>query len=577
MMSIPRVVIAAPGSGHGKTSVATGLLGALRARGLKVSPHKVGPDYIDPGYHALAAGRPGRNLDPWLVGEDQIAPMFAFGARTPEPADIAVIEGVMGLFDGKSGQGGTSHGASNHGASNHGASNHGASNHGASNHGDFASTAHVAALLRAPVILVADAGGFSASAAALLHGFATWDPGTRVGGVIFNKVGSDYHEHLLREAAGAAGVPVLGVLRRRDQLTVPSRHLGLIPAAELGGPAADAVAALAAIVAGSVDLDAVVRLAHTAGPLPDQQDPSSERGRPSLPRPRIAVAAGPAFTFGYAEHPELLAAAGADVVTFDPLRDERLPGDVDGLVIGGGFPEEHAAGLSANEPLRAEVAALARAGAPVIAECAGLLYLARSLDGHPMCGVLDASAVMTGRLTLGYRDAVAAASSPLAAAGTRVHGHEFHRTVVEAAEGVEAVDAGQPAGAAPAWHWQRPGGAVTEGFVRGGVHASYLHTHWNGVPGAAERITAAARDYRNARSPGLPPDGGTWPVMIATPARPAGPVEPDLVIVQFMCWFSRRPVRRRRRHRRTECPRVRRPAGSLAELARREPCDHPFS
>jgi cobyrinic acid a,c-diamide synthase len=475
VVSIPRVVIAAPGSGHGKTSVATGLLGALRRRGMTVSPHKVGPDYIDPGYHALAAGRPGRNLDPWLVGEDQIAPMFIHGASTPAPAGIAVIEGVMGLFDGKSGHGGTSHGASNH--------------------GDFASTAHVAALLRAPVILVADAGGFSASAAALLHGFATWDPGTRVGGVIFNKVGSEYHEHLLREAAGAAGVPVLGVIRRRDQLTVPSRHLGLIPAAELGGPAVDAVAALAAIVADSVDLDAVVRLARTAGPLPDQQDPSSERGRPSLPRPRIAVAAGPAFTFGYAEHPELLAAAGAEVVTFDPLRDERLPSDVDGLVIGGGFPEEHAAGLSANAALRAEVAALARSGAPVIAECAGLLYLTRSLDGHPMCGVLDANATMTGRLTLGYRDAVAAASSPLAAAGTRVHGHEFHRTAVE------AVDAGQPAGAAaPAWHWQRPGGAVTEGFVRGGVHASYLHTHWNGVPGAAERITAAAREYRQGLS-----------------------------------------------------------------------------
>src|SRR5580704_11563271 len=229
MVTVPRVVIAAPGSGHGKTSVATGLLGALRARGLKVSPHKVGPDYIDPGYHALAAGRPGRNLDPWLVGEDQIAPMFAWGAATPEPADIAVIEGVMGLFDGFA-------------------------NHGSANHGDFASTAHVAWLLNAPVILVVDAHGSSASAAALLHGFATWDPGTRIGGVIFNKAGSPRHEELLRAAAAAAGVPVLGVLRRQEQVTVPSRHLGLIPAAELGGPAAEAVAALAALIAASVDL-----------------------------------------------------------------------------------------------------------------------------------------------------------------------------------------------------------------------------------------------------------------------------------------------------------------------------------
>jgi cobyrinic acid a,c-diamide synthase len=462
MVTIPRVVIAAPGSGHGKTSVATGLLGALRARGLKVSPHKVGPDYIDPGYHALAAGRPGRNLDPWLVGEEQIAPMFAWGAATPEPADIAVIEGVMGLFDGAA-------------------------------HGDFASTAHVARLLNAPVILVVDARGVSASAAALLHGFATWDPGTRIGGVIFNKAGSPRHEELLREAAGAAGVPVLGVMRRQEQVTVPSRHLGLIPAAELGGQAADAVAALAALVAASVDLAAVTRLAQTAGPLQmsqRQDNDSPERNRPPLPRPRIAVAAGPAFTFGYAEHPELLAASGTEVAPFDPLRDEQLPGDVDGLVIGGGFPEEHAAALAANERLRVQVAELARAGAPVVAECAGLLYLARSLDGHPMCGVLDADAVMTARLTLGYRDAVAAATSPLAQAGTRVHGHEFHRTTVQA----------PGSAASPAWHWRQSGSSVTEGFVQGQVYASYLHTHWAGIPGAADRLTAAAREYRAARA-----------------------------------------------------------------------------
>jgi cobyrinic acid a,c-diamide synthase len=483
VVSVPRVVVAAPGSGHGKTSVATGLLGALRARGLKVSPHKVGPDYIDPGYHALAAGRPGRNLDPWLIGEERVAPMFAHGAGTPEPADVAVIEGVTGLFDGVAGS-----------TSGHGPSNHGAGGHGA----EFASTAHVARLLSAPVILVVDARGAAASAAALLHGFATWDPGTRIGGVIFNKAGSERHEELLRAAAGAAGVPVLGVLRRRDQLTVPSRHLGLVPAAELGGPAADAVAALAGVVAASVDLDAVLRLARTAGPLReahrDEDQDAAERVRPALPRPRVAVAAGPAFTFGYAEHPELLTAAGAEVVTFDPVRDEALPADVDGLVIGGGFPEEHAAALSANAALRAQVAALARAGAPVIAECAGLLYLARSLDGHPMCGVLDADAVMTGRLTLGYRDAVAAATSPLAVAGTRVHGHEFHRTAVQAADGQDQGTA------ARAWHWRQPGGPVTEGFVRGQVHASYLHTHWAGVPGAAGRITAAAREFRQART-----------------------------------------------------------------------------
>jgi hypothetical protein len=293
---------------------------------------------------------------------------------------------------------------------------------------------------------------------------------------------------------------VLGVLRRRDRLTVPSRHLGLIPAAELGGQAAGAVAALARMIAASVDLEAVLRLARSAGPLAGigdlDQDHAAERLRHPFPRPRIAMAGGPAFTFGYAEHPELLSAAGAEVVTFDPLRDEKLPGDVDGLVIGGGFPEEHAADLSANASLRAQVAALARAGGPVIAECAGLLYLARSLDGHPMCGVLGADAVMTGRLTLGYRDAVAAAASPLAATGTRVHGHEFHRTAIE-------TGASRDRGAAAcAWHWRQSGAAVSEGFVQGQVHASYLHTHWAGVAGAAARITAAAREFRQARVSG---------------------------------------------------------------------------
>jgi cobyrinic acid a,c-diamide synthase len=457
---VPRVVIAAPGSGHGKTSVATGLLGALRQRGLAVSPHKVGPDYIDPGYHALAAGRPGRNLDPWLVGEDRIVPMFVHGARTPAPAGIAVIEGVMGLFDGASGR------------------------------GDFASTAHVARLLGAPIVLVVNAAGMSSSAAALLHGFATFDPVTSVGGVIFNKVGSAHHERLLREAAGAAGVPVLGVIPRLDGLTVPSRHLGLIPAPELGGEATAAVGALTAVVGGGVDLEAVLRLARTAGPLPDDPDISAERTVVPAPRPRLAVAGGAAFTFGYAEHPELLAAAGAEVVTFDPVRDEQLPDDVDGVVIGGGFPEEHAADLSANACMRAGVAALAAAGAPVIAECAGLLYLSRALDGHPMCGVLDIDAAMTGTLTLGYRDAVAVTASPLGPAGTRAHGHEFHRTAVRSA-----------GPAANAWRWTAGGSAVTEGFVRSQVYASYLHTHWAGLPGAADGIVAAAlRARRVARS-----------------------------------------------------------------------------
>ncbi|WP_373431012.1 cobyrinate a,c-diamide synthase [Streptomyces canus] len=507
--SVPRLVIAAPSSGSGKTTVATGLMAAFAARGLAVSPHKVGPDYIDPGYHALASGRVGRNLDAYLCGPELVAPLFLHGARG---CDIAVVEGVMGMFDGAAGE------------------------------GELASTAHVAKLLRAPVVLVVDASSQSRSVAALVHGFASWDPEVRVGGVILNKVASDRHEALLREALESAGVPVFGVLRRVAQVDTPSRHLGLVPVAERRGAAVEAVAAMAEQVRAGCDLDGLVSLARGAGalscaawdaaevlgssPPPPLPFPSPGAAAPSTPLPGgsapwtpapqtpegldssmpeelshpgargtarpaptgpqpitpvIAVAGGPAFTFSYAEHSELLAAAGAEVVTFDPLRDEQLPIGTSGLVIGGGFPEVYAAELSANEPLRKAVAALAETGAPVAAECAGLLYLCRELDGQPMCGVLDASARMEEKLTLGYRDAVAVSDSSLAVAGTRMRGHEFHRTVVEPG-----------AGDAAAWGVRVPRRRL-EGFVQRGVHASYLHTHWASQPGVARRFVERCR------------------------------------------------------------------------------------
>ncbi|PHQ48736.1 cobyrinic acid a,c-diamide synthase [Streptomyces cinnamoneus] len=476
---LPRLVIAAPASGSGKTTVATGLMRAFADAGLAVSPHKVGPDYIDPGYHALATGRPGRNLDSFLCGPERIAPLFLHGAAG---CDLAIVEGVMGLYDGAAGQ------------------------------GELASTAHVAKLLRAPVVLVVDASSQSRSVAALVHGFASWDPEVRVAGVILNKVGSDRHEALLREALDESGVTVLGAVRRAEPVHTPSRHLGLVPVAERRAEAVDAVAEFAARVREGCDLERLLALARSAPPVtgeawsargeplphpvpspnrgsaPDPASQTPERpdegADPNRGRPVIAVAGGPAFTFSYAEHAELLRAAGAEVVTFDPLRDEALPERTAGLVIGGGFPEVYAPELSANEPLRKAVAELAFAGTPVAAECAGLLYLSRALDGKPMCGVLPADARMSERLTLGYREAVAIADNPLAAAGTRVRGHEFHRTVVEPA-----------AGAVPAWGITRPARRV-EGFAQGGVHASYLHVHWAGAPGTAERFVAAAADAR---------------------------------------------------------------------------------
>ncbi|MFC6985769.1 cobyrinate a,c-diamide synthase [Streptomyces cirratus] len=464
---MPRLVIAAPSSGSGKTTVATGLMAAFAERGLAVSPHKAGPDYIDPGYHALATGRPGRNLDAFMCGTELVAPLFAHGAAG---CDLAVVEGVMGLYDGAAGR------------------------------GELASTAQVAKLLRAPVVLVVDASSQSRSVAALVHGFASFDPQVRLGGVILNKVGSDRHEMMLREALEEAGMPVLGVLRRAPQVAAPSRHLGLVPVAERRADAVSSVAALAAQVRAGCDLEALMSLARTAPPLDceawsperslDPRDPAPsavearDLGQSPGRRPVIAVAGGPAFTFSYAEHAELLTAAGADVVTFDPLRDEALPDATTGLVIGGGFPEVYAPELSANAPLRRAVADFAAAGGPVAAECAGLLYLARSLDGKPMCGVLDADARMSERLTLGYREAVAVSDSALAATGTRLRGHEFHRTVIEPG-----------AGAAPAWGFTHPERRV-EGFVQGAVHASYLHTHWAAQPSVARRFARAAAARR---------------------------------------------------------------------------------
>ncbi|MCG5451887.1 cobyrinate a,c-diamide synthase [Micromonospora hortensis] len=444
---LPRVVVAAPASGHGKTTVATGLLAALRRRGLTVSPHKVGPDYIDPGYHALAAGRPGRNLDPFLVGADRIAPLLRHGASVPTPADIAVVEGVMGLHDGAVGR------------------------------RDYASTAHVARLIEAPVLLVLDTTAQGRSAAALTLGMAAFDPAVRIGGVILNRVGSPRHETLLRDALAEVDVPVLGAVTRAAEVAAPARHLGLVPVAERAPESVAIVTALAELVEATVDLDAVLDLARTAPPLTTPAwDPVAAVGGPAgVERPRVALAGGPAFTFSYAETAELLAAAGADVVTVDPLRDPALPAGTRAVVIGGGFPEAYAQTLADNTGFRAE---LADFDGPIVAECAGLLYLGRSLDGVPMCGRLDLTARMTDRLTLGYREALAVTDSPVARAGEPVRGHEFHRTTTDPGHGD-----------ASAWRWND----TEHGFVTGRVHASYLHTHWAGHPDAARRLVEACR------------------------------------------------------------------------------------
>jgi cobyrinic acid a,c-diamide synthase len=358
VVAIPRLVIAGTSSGAGKTTVATGLMAAFAARGLEVAGFKVGPDFIDPSYHALATGRPGRNLDAFLSGPELIGPLFAAGAAG---AGIAIVEGVMGLFDGASGR------------------------------GELASTAQVAKLLDAPVVLVVDAAAVGRSVGATVHGFATFDPALRIAGVIANRVGSDRHAEIVAGALDEIGVPLLGVVRRDPGLVTPSRHLGLVPAAERDREARHLVTTLGQRLTG-LDLDALERLARTAPELhAEAWEPWGETA-PADPPVRVALAGGPAFTFLYQENLELLTVAGAELFAFDPVAGERLPAATDALYLGGGFPEVHAEALAANEPLRREIAAFAAAGRPVLAECGGLLYLCRSLDGKPMCGVLDAAA-----------------------------------------------------------------------------------------------------------------------------------------------------------------------------------------
>jgi cobyrinic acid a,c-diamide synthase len=455
---LPRLVITAPGSGHGKTTVATGLMGALHATGLRVAGFKVGPDYIDPGYHTLATGRAGRNLDPYLCGEDQMAPLLLHGAQTPEPADVAIIEGVMGLFDGQIGGEG------------------------------FASTAHVAGLVQAPVIMVLDISHVSRTAAAIVHGLNTFDPAVRLSGVIINKAGSDRHAREIVAALETTDLAVLGILPREAGIEIPSRHLGLVPAAERA-EAAEAVAKLAARISDHVSLPSIMSVARAAPALQAEPWSPAEQVRPaSDARPVVAIAAGRAFTFRYAETDELLRAAGCEPVTFDPVTADCLPTGTAGLYLGGGFPEVHARDLAANDALRNEIRAAINAGMPTIAECAGLLYLCRSVDGLPMVGALDAAdATMTRRLTLSYRTMIADHDQLLVEAGTRVTGHEFHRTTVD-----------PPSGPVAAWLMEgKPTGfsADPAGIGRKTLHASYLHLHWAGYPEIAQRFGHAVHDY----------------------------------------------------------------------------------
>jgi cobyrinic acid a,c-diamide synthase len=457
-----RLVIAGAQSGVGKTTITVGLIDALRRRGLTVQPFKVGPDYIDPTYHTLAAGRPCRNLDTWMLPPGRVRALFARAAR---PADLALVEGVMGLYDG------------------------------CSYEDEGGSTAEVAKLLGAPVILVLDAGKQARSAGAVALGYQCFDRGTPLAGFIVNRAaGASHGQGVTAAVERATGLPVFGWLPREGRLQVPERHLGLIPTAE-PGRWQEFTRGAGEAVARHLDLDRLLALSRQGPPLDGQNPPPD--GLPEVEcradgdRPLIAVARDEAFHFTYEDNLDLLRGAGAEVVYFSPLRDGSLPARTAGVILSGGFPEVYAGRLAANRTLHAAVRAAHRRGLPLYAECGGLMYLTEAiLDGngvtHPMTGLLPGRCVMGDRPALGYRVARSAGDSWFLGKGEAVRGHEFHYSAWE----------GRPGDLPPAYFllpWSGAGECRPEGARVGSLWASYVHVHFGAKPELADRFVRACR------------------------------------------------------------------------------------
>ncbi len=455
-MRIARLIVSATSSGAGKTTVTVGLLGALRARGLKVAAFKCGPDYLDPTYHARAAAGVSHNLDGWMMTRDALLATFT---RVASGADIAVIEGMMGLFDA------------------------------ATPTGDEGSTAEIAKWLAAPVLLVVDASGMARTVAAVARGFATFDPDLHLAGLICNRVGSRGHLDLLRQTG--ADPPILGGFPAKKEHAFPERHLGLMTADENNVPA-ESIAAWGALAAQWLDLDAIIAIARSAPPLDVSQAPAPARAVAA--RVRIGVAFDQAFHFYYEDNLRRLEALGAELIRFAPTRDASLPA-VDGLYFGGGYPEAVADQLAANSAMLEAIRDFARRGGPIYAECGGLMYLARgirTLDGRlfPTVGLISAQAVMADRLqALGYVEVETTRRSMLGPAGLRFRGHQFRYSNLEAVDGsLERIYSVRPLwGKAP----------FEEGFSAGNVLASYVHAHWASNPRAAEGFVRSCAEFKS--------------------------------------------------------------------------------
>ena len=444
----PALVIAGVRSGVGKTTIATGIMGALTRREMRVQPFKAGPDYIDPSYHKLACGVPSRNLDTWLMSHAAVSELYQ---RASDSRQISVIEGVMGVFDGHS------------------------------NLSEEGSSAELAKLLDAPVILVADASKVARSVAAEVLGYQLFDPDLRIAGVILNGVGGPRHlDFCAPQIEATTGLPVLGYLPRREELVQPERHLGLIPTVE-GTVVNEWYDTLIAQVEETIDLDRLLKIAASSNPPAAVPSLYPEEDQPK--RAVIALAQDPAFSFYYQDSLDLLQAWGAELVPFSPLVDVGLPAGAGGVYIGGGFPEMFAQQLSQNEPMLQSMRQAVGRGLPVYAECGGLMYLGQSLSDlegvqHTMVGAIPVvSSMAGGQLHLGYREVESCTDSPLLRKGQRVRGHEFHWSVLE-----------QPADPEQAVYRVVDQDNRPEGFQTGSVWASYIHIHLGSDPTLAKRF-----------------------------------------------------------------------------------------
>ncbi|HEU0264892.1 MAG TPA: cobyrinate a,c-diamide synthase [Geobacterales bacterium] len=465
-------IIAAPRSGSGKTTVTLALLAALTRRGIRTAPFKVGPDFIDPGHHAAACGQVSRNLDSWMCGADGVRRSFAAGCTD---ADVAVIEGVMGLFDGARGE------------------------------NDGGSSAEIARLLDVPVVLVVDAKGQARSVAAQIKGFVEFDSRLRFAGILLNGVASPRHAELLSAAlASVPGLPpLLGLLPHAPELELPARHLGLVTAGDAACDS-DYFSRLADWLEAGVDLDALLS-GHCTTPHPPPESgggarqggggpPESEGVPDRAGVVRIAVARDAAFCFCYPENLQLLEQAGAEIVFFSPLADTRLPAGCSGLYLPGGYPELHAAQLSANDGMLKDIRLAIDEGMPVYAECGGLIYLSQGIISPPplakgeeiFVGIFPATAhMLPRRKALGYRQVTFSRDTILGPAGTMARGHEFHYSEITMPEQVQRVY--RMTGA----HGR---GVPDEGFVSDNVLASYVHLHFASNPALAPAFVDSCRE-----------------------------------------------------------------------------------